>query len=112
MFNWLRRRRSIPDDSDAADTRTARRKARVSGPHLVFFEYLENRYASAIVLTFAEIEDLLGSALPAQAHSVREWWTNAVVEAGTSKCSDSWLLAHRSATPNLLARTVLFERAI
>jgi len=39
----------------------------MSGPYLQFFEYLENRYAGTVVLTFAQIESLLGSALPAAA---------------------------------------------
>jgi hypothetical protein len=82
----------------------------VSGPYLVLFEYLDKRYANRVVLTFGEIEDLLGSALPAQARLSREWWTDAEVDAGTPRCSDCWLLAHRSATPNLLARSVLFAR--
>jgi hypothetical protein len=82
----------------------------VSGPYRVLFEYLEKRYANRVVLTFAEIEDLLGSALPDQARLSREWWTDAEVDAGQPRCSDCWLLAHRSATPNLLARSVVFAR--
>src|SRR5205809_4176049 len=82
----------------------------VPGPYLVLFEYLEKRYANRVVLTFAQIEDLLGSALPAQAHMDRAWWTDAEVDVGQPRCSDSWLLAHRSAAPNLLARTVVFAR--
>ena len=79
-------------------------------PYRVLFEYLEKRYANRLVLTFAEIEDLLGSALPDQARLSREWWTDAVVDAGHPACSDCWLLAHRSATPNLPARIVVFAR--
>jgi hypothetical protein len=82
----------------------------VSGPYRVLFEYLEKRYASRVVLSFAEIEDLLGSALPPQARVSLEWWTESEVDAGQPRCSDSWLLAHRSATPNLLARNVVFLR--
>jgi hypothetical protein len=82
----------------------------VSSPYAVFFEYLEKRYANRVVLTFSEIEDLLGSALPPQARLNREWWTETEVDAGHPKCSDCWLLAHRSATPNLLARSVVFAR--
>src|SRR5436190_23353623 len=82
----------------------------VSAPYLVLFEYLDKRYANRVVLTFAQIEDLLGSALPAQARLNREWWTSAEVDADNPRCSDSWLLAHRSATPNLLARSVVFAR--
>jgi hypothetical protein len=83
----------------------------MSGPYLALFDYLENRYANRVVLSFAQIEDLLNGPLPDQAHLRQEWWTDAEVEVGESKCSDSWLLARRSATPNLLARTVLFARA-
>lgn len=82
----------------------------VSGPYRVLFEYLEKRYANRVVLTFAEIEDLLGSALPAQARLRREWWTDVEVDVGNPRCSDCWLLAHRSATPNLLAHSVVFAR--
>ena len=82
----------------------------VPGPYQGLFEYLDKRYANQVVLTFAEIEDLLGAALPDQARLSREWWANAEVDPERPRCSDSWLLAHRSATPNLLARTVVFVR--
>jgi hypothetical protein len=77
---------------------------------MVLFEYLEKRYANRVVLTFAEVEDLLGSALPPQARLNREWWAETEIDAGHPRCSDCWLLAHRSATPNLLARSVVFAR--
>ena len=83
----------------------------MSGTYLLLYNYLENRYANTVVLTFAQIEDLLGSALPAQAHSDQKWWTDAEVDVGDPRCSDCWLLAHRSAAPNLPARTVRFARA-
>jgi hypothetical protein len=83
----------------------------MSGPYLVLFDYLEKRYANRVVLTFAQIEDLLGSVLPEQARLDTQWWTDAVVDVGKPKCSDCWLLAQRSATPNLLARIVVFARA-
>lgn len=83
----------------------------MSGQFLPFFEYLENRFATTVVLTFSQIEDLLGSALPAAAHSENAWWTEAEVDVGRPKCSDCWLLARRTATPNLPARIVRFARA-
>jgi hypothetical protein len=69
-----------------------------------------NRYADSVVLTFAQIEDLLGGALPDTARARHEWWTSTDSVAEKSSCSDAWLLAGRTATPNLLARTVAFER--
>jgi hypothetical protein len=83
----------------------------MSGPYRVFYEYLERRYANRLVLTFREIEDLLGSALPAEAHLHRGWWMDAQVDVGQPRCSDCWLLAHRTATPNLPARIVMFARS-
>jgi hypothetical protein len=82
----------------------------MSGPYRVLFEYLEKRYADRVVLTFAQIEDLLGSTLPADAYSDDAWWTEAQVDIGQPTCADSWLLARRSARPNLPARTVVFAR--
>ena len=82
----------------------------MSGTYLLLYKYLENRYADTVVLTFAEIEDLLGFALPDQARLHQEWWTHAEVNNGPSY-SDSWILASRTAVPNLMARTVVFERA-
>jgi hypothetical protein len=82
----------------------------MSGRYLLLYKYLENRYATTVVLTFAEIEDLLGFALPGPARVGREWWTTAGMD-GVDNYSDSWTLANRTAIPNLLARTVVFERA-
>jgi hypothetical protein len=62
-------------------------------------------------LTFAEIEDLLGFALPDQARLHREWWTAAETSADEPNYSEAWILARRTALPNLMARTVVFERA-
>jgi len=82
----------------------------MSGTYLLLYKYLENRYADTVVLTFAEIEDLLGFALPDQARLHQEWWTRAEVNGGPNH-SDSWILASRTAVPNMMARTVVFERA-
>jgi len=65
---------------------------------------LAARYANTVVLTFSQIEDLLGSALPAEAHLDQKWWTDAEVDIRDPRCSDCWLLAHRTAAPNLPAR--------
>jgi hypothetical protein len=83
----------------------------MSGQYLLLYKYLENRYANTVVLTFAEIEDLLGFDLPDQARLHQEWWTEAQKDAVHSGYSDSWILASRTATPNMRAQTVVFERA-
>ena len=83
----------------------------MSGPYLRLYTYLEQRYADTLVLTFAQIEDLLGFALPDAAGLRREWWTDAAIDAGDSNYSDAWILAKRTAVPNLPARIVVFARA-
>ncbi len=86
----------------------------MSGPYLLLYTYLDQRYADTLVLTFAQIEDLLGFTLPDAARLHREWWTDAdaaIDAAGGSSYSDAWILAKRTAIPNLPARIVVFERA-
>jgi hypothetical protein len=89
---------------------TLRGAANVPGKSAPLHEYLANRYADRVVLTFSQIEDLLGSALPDTARVRHEWWTSTDGVADKSSCSNAWILAGRTARPNLLARTVAFER--
>lgn len=102
----------MPNNQPKTDAEPAKRPGRVmSGKYLSLYTYLENRYANTVVLTFAEIEDLLGFALPDLARLRQEWWTNAGPNTPRPSYSDSWILASRTARPNLLAQTVVFERA-
>ena len=71
------------------------------------YTYLEHRYASVVVLTFEQIEALLGFVLPAAARTECEWWTNL---ADTQRPSAAWTGAGRTAAPNLGAGTITFER--
>ena len=80
----------------------------VAAQYLALYTYLERRYASNVVLTFEQMEALLGFTLPAVASTERDWWTNPTSDV--DRHSEAWSVAHRTATPNLLARTVAFER--
>ncbi len=76
--------------------------------YMPLFTYLERRYATTVVLTFEQIEALLGFPPPAQAFADTEWWTGP-------GCSDdrhtaAWTAAGRTAAPQLRARIVVFER--
>ena len=118
MWNWIKRRELIARHLTASDAPASqpvqgialRRAARVSGKYAPLHEYLANRYADSVVLTFSQIEDLLGGTLPDTARVRHEWWTSPDSVTDKSSCSDAWLLAGRTATPNLAARTVAFER--
>jgi hypothetical protein len=110
-MDWMKRRGSTAYFQREVLAETAKTHGRVmAGKYLLLYKYLENRYANTVVLTFAEIEDLLGFALPDQARLHREWWTAAQTNADGPNYSDAWILASRTALPNLMARTVVFER--
>lgn len=81
----------------------------MSGTYLPLHTYLDKRYAVTVVLTFAEIEDLIGAKLPDLARARQEWWT-AHDDTVRPSHDDAWTMAGRTAVPNLLARTVVFER--
>ena len=74
-------------------------------------KYLRDRPADIIVLRLAEIEDLLGWKLPAPAHLEADWWATPV-HGPVSAQSHAWSEASRTATPNLGAQTVMFERGV
>lgn len=81
----------------------------VAGEYRALYTYLERRYASVVVLTFEQIEALLGFALPAPARTEREWWTNS---EQLQRHATAWTGAGRTAAPNLPAETVRFERTV
>lgn len=83
-----------------------------AGEYQRLYVYLRDRYANCVVLTFAQIEDLLGFVLPEPARREAEWWgLGDASSAPHSEQSASWTLASRTATVNLAAQRVVFERA-
>ena len=76
--------------------------------YLPLYTYLEHRYASIVVLTFEQIESLLGFKLPVAARQEPAWWTSGA--GNGSRTAEAWTAAKRTALPNLLARYVTFER--
>jgi hypothetical protein len=82
----------------------------ISGQYLSLHRYLLARYANRVVLTFSEIEDLLGFSLPEEACRDSAWWRPSETTVVASAQSNAWALAGRTATVNLSARCVVFER--
>ena len=112
MWNWIRKRESKTREAPTADTTAAKpRHGMVSGKYLALYKYLEHRYADVTTLTFTQIEDLLGFALPQLARTQQTWWAKGVAAGDMPPHAAAWLLAGRTATANLLARTVIFSRA-
>jgi hypothetical protein len=83
-------------------------KRRVPVEYMALHNYLQYRYASTVVLTFEQIESLLGFPLPDLARTEHAWWTGETLPAAGH--GESWTMARRRATPNLRAQTVSFER--
>lgn len=84
--------------------------ARACGVYRPLFKYLDNRYATTVVLRLSEIEDILGFALPASARTDRAWWTLADPNTSDGAYGGAWTSARRTAVPNFPAGTVVFER--
>jgi len=111
-MNWPWTRQASPGQRPSAETEAPRdRRVAMSGKYLLLFKYLDGRFADRVVLTFGEIEDLLGFALPDPARNSVGWWTTPDMSTSEPRWSDSWILAKRTAVPNLLARHVVFDRA-
>ena len=111
MFDWLTHRGRTPT---AVLPRVAPRVARdvhpAAGEYESLSKYLRDRAASRVVLTFAEIEDLLGFVLPDHARLQLAWWNGGDLSGGPSPQSIAWTLAGRTAAVNFGARNVVFER--
>jgi hypothetical protein len=111
MWKWVASWRAVARETPSAHPAVPdRRTGAVSGKYLSLYKYLEHRYADVIVLTFGQIEDLLGFELPQLARTYHAWWTLGETNVEGSRHSDAWTLAGRTATPNLQARIVTFER--
>jgi hypothetical protein len=110
-FARIARQEASADAVPALQAPPAKRHpSHISGRYGSLYTYLENRYADMVVLTFVQIEDLVGSPLPDLARTRHEWWTATEVRGSEPSHSDAWRLAGRTAKPNLTARTVAFER--
>jgi hypothetical protein len=111
MLEWIKKGGStVPQEARADPDATTRHSQRHAGRYRSLHEYLEKRYADTVVLTFRQLEDLLGFSLPDLARTDAEWWTTADISSAEVRCSDAWTLAGRTAWPNLMAQTVAFER--
>ena len=109
MGDWLKRRGAamIPR-FNATDSGQGNRGD--AGEYRALYKYLRDRYANRVVLTFKEIEDLLGFSLPEPARLQQEWWRDPDPPVPRSSQSDAWTLTGRTAAVNLSARSVVFDR--
>jgi hypothetical protein len=113
LTRWRARVVRAPADTAPRVVSDPAQKSRAdTGEYRLLYKYLRDRYANRVVLTFGEIEDLVGFALPESARQQPEWWSVTASVAQRSAQSDAWTLASRTATVNLLAKSVVFEREL
>jgi hypothetical protein len=80
------------------------------GKYQLLYVYLRDRFANRVVMTFGEIEALLGTELPEAARHEPAWWSTADDAAAASEQADSWTSANRRAEVNFAAQRVVFDR--
>ena len=78
MFDWMKYR-GTPGGLHA---RTDQASLAAAGEYKLLYEYLRDRHANRVVLTFVEVEDLIGFPLPAPAREQRAWWRSVGSAAG------------------------------
>ena len=100
MFDWWKKGAAAQDVLSPAPRESARVARPPGGRYDSVCRYVENRYADTVVLTFAEVEDLLGFALPDPARLEAAWWTSSLS------------VRSRTVAPNLAAGIVSFERTV
>ncbi len=100
---WFSRGRAVPASAAAPDMHPRRR-----AEFPVFQQYLEARYADTVLLSFGQIEDLLGAALPETARTRASWWTE--LDGESARYATAWQAAGRTALSNPGARNVTFVR--
>jgi hypothetical protein len=98
MFDWLKKAGPARGGEPEPRRELLRPVRHPAGQYEPVCRYVENRYADTVVLTFAEVEDLLGFSLPDLARVQLEWWASSLA------------VTSRTVTPNLAAEIVSFER--
>jgi len=94
--------------NDRSDVPPTAKPLAVSVEYRPLHKYLDGRFADNVVLKFAEIEDILGFALPDLARRGPEWWADT--DNPVAPQSRAWRRASRTATVNFASQTVMFER--
>ena len=85
------------------------RTSAVPAEYLPLHKYLDGRYADTVVLTFSEVEDIIGVTLPDLARTETSWWDNGDGTTASAQ-SHAWTRANRTAKPNMSAKIVTFDR--
>lgn len=112
LMAYVQRPGSTHTRVERTDVAVPPKPQRFTGPreYAALHKYLDDRFADTVVLTFGQIEDILGFELPHLARNGHDWWENVSAGTAPSPQSRCWTQASRTAEPNMHARTVAFER--
>ena len=113
MWTWTKIRALAGAGRERREPRAPAKRRAFSGAaaYQPLHRYLDDRFAETVVLTFAEVEDLLGFTLPDLARQEPGWWADADRDGVPSPQARSWTEARRHALANLPAKVVSFARA-
>lgn len=76
--------------------------------YYLLFEHLQGCDRSAVTLTFAEIEALMGCSLPASALKKKNWWSNR--DSPSALQAIAWVSAgYQVESVDLIQKTVTFK---
>jgi hypothetical protein len=74
------------------------------------YRHLASIDQASVTMTFAELAGILGSDLPRSAADYRAWWANETPADTRHVQALAWTLAGWTATPDLAAGSVAFDR--
>jgi hypothetical protein len=109
-MRWWTGRPTAPSSAADASVAPVRRAPAYKGEYLALHVYLRDRFADRVILTFGQIEDLLGFALPSAARLESAWWREPLDGVTPTSQAEAWRLASRTAVANMPASCILFER--
>lgn len=76
-------------------------------------QYLRAQSAPYVVLSFAEIESLIGAQLPRSARERREWWWNDLARQSSHVQSRSWVHSgYLASVTSFEEQRIIFHRRV
>jgi Swt1-like HEPN len=98
--------------SEAAQQTASAETGTVSGKYRPLHAHLMRARTNELTMTFEEIENVLGIALPPSAYNHQAWWSNEDPTKTVLRGKRSWLLAGFKAYPDMRLRRVTFRRGL
>jgi hypothetical protein len=74
--------------------------------------HLQSQKHREVLMTFGEIEKIIGATLPVSAKTYPEWWANEANPRTTHLQARAWLDAGFKATVNLSREVVTFGKVV